>query len=365
MAIGEGSLMTTNLQLSDIHYGSRAVYYAGLSMRRLRPSRVFARSALFTFLFLSAYLGASDLSNFGGVVLDARTQTPVPSARVILEIWSKDEPQTTFTNSSGVFSFTVSVGEKAWPGRILIYDPNHIRLERAVQVSSESKPEGVILQPLYVSSTQAERRIVMSPLIQSFPGASWSPWIDVCAYAGPNEKIGGVVQFRLVGGDRSCGAWSECRERIHDSQNICWQFRVQGHDEWRGPFGVTLNRSGPPNQGILEYEVLRTVEAPPQEGQSGTVAIHFSGMENAQIVETLGTLLAKSGFRVLNIERIDKRYGSSVKYFHDDDKPVAEQVQAVAKATLAGRQTISLPVLDGVKGLENKARLKYVEVWLH
>jgi hypothetical protein len=281
---------------------------------------------------------------------------------VILEIWSQAEPQTTFTNSSGIFSFTVAVGGRSWQGRILVYDTNHLRFERAVEVSAAAKTQEILLEPLLISSVQSEHRMTSSSPIPSFASASWSPWIEVCAFAGANEEIG-VAQFHLEG-DRRCNAWSECRETVHDSKRLCWQFRVQGHDEWRGPFGISVP-TGASNRGVLEYEVHRNIQTPPPEGQSGTVSIQYAGMENAPMIERLGASLVKSGFRVPNIERIDKNYGSSVKYFHDEDKAVAEQVQSLTAAALASVGKKSSVAPEAVTGLENKARLRYVEIWLH
>jgi hypothetical protein len=273
------------------------------------------------------------------------------------------QPQATFTNSSGIFSFTVAVGGRSWPGRILVYDSNHLRFERAVEVSAEAKTQEIVLEPLLISSVQSEQRAIVSPLIQSFPGASWSPWVEVCASAGANEQVG-VAQFRLEG-DRSCGAWSECRETTHDSAKVCWQFRVQGHDEWRGPFGIAVPHAGPPNRGVLQYEIRRNIQTPPPEGQSGTILILFAGQGSDRAMESLGSSLVRNGFRVLNIERIDKKYASSVKYFHDEDKALAERVQALTATTLAGFSSVSPPAPEAVSGLENKARLGYLEIWLH
>jgi hypothetical protein len=304
------------------------------------------------FVGIPVSLTSADLANFGGVVLDSRSHTPVASARVILELWSQPEPQTTFTNSSGIFSFTVAVAGKSWPGRILIYDPNHLRLERTVEVSAEAKTQEVVIDPLFVSSVQTEQRVQYSPPLESFSGANWSSWFEACASAGENEQID-VAQFRLEG------------ETVHDSTKVCWQFRFQGHDEWRGPFGIAAPHAGPPVRGVLVYQVHRNIQTPPPEGRSGTVSIQFAGKGNDGAVEALGESLGRNGFRVVNIERIDKKYGSSVKYFHDEDNIVAQQVLGLVTASLASVRDISPPSTEIIKGLENKARLRYVEIWLH
>jgi hypothetical protein len=318
---------------------------------------------LWAFVGTPILLTSSDLANFGGVVLDSHTLTPVPSARVILELWSQSEPQTTFTNSLGVFSFKVAAAGKSWPGRILVYDPNHLRLAKSVDVSNDTRTQDILIDPVFVTSVQSEQRVQYSQPLESFAGANWSQWVELCALAGNNEQIG-VAQFHLEG-DRTCGGWSECRETVHDSTRVCWQFRFQGHDEWRGPFGIAIPRAGVQVRGSLVYQVHRNVQTPPPEGKSGTVAIQYAGSEKNAVIEAIGASLTRNGFRLVNVERIDKKYQSSVQYFHDEDKVVAQQVLGLVATSLANTRGISPPTAQIVTGEENKARLRYVEIWLH
>jgi hypothetical protein len=310
---------------------------------------------------------AQSAVNFGGSVRDSRTQTPISSARVILEIWSKSEPVTTFTNASGIFSFTILVNGGTWPGRIIVSDPNYQRLETAVNVSPDSKPVEILLKPLVVSSTIAESRTVVSPPMRAFPGSNWSGWTEICSSPlNSGEQAGATLIFDLVGGDRKCGAWSECRETVHDGSRICWQFRIQGHDEWRnrGPFGEINNYVGPPNAGRLVYEVLHTQNGPPPESQVGYVTIQFSGKEHDGLMLALKSTIEKKGIRAIGLERIDKNYASTVKYFHEEDKALAEQILAIVTDSIS-LSGVTKPVLQAVEWLENKVRLHYTEIWLH
>jgi len=97
----------------------------------------------------------------------------------------------------------------------------------------------------------------------------------------------------------------------------------------------------------------------------GNVSVQFAGIQNEATILTLDGLLSKNGIRVLDLERIDKSYGSSIKYFHDEDKALAEQVLKIASGAIPSSSGLSQPKLEPVKGLENKVRLHYVEVWLH
>jgi hypothetical protein len=310
---------------------------------------------------------AQSAINFGGSVVDSRRQTPISSARVLLELWSKAEPMTTFTNASGVFSFSVPVGTKTWPGRIVVSDPNYERLEVLVNVSSASKPQEFSLQPLIVSSTVSETKTVTSPPVYAFPGSNWSPWVEICSTPlDADEQIGATLSFDLVGGDRKCNAWAECRETVHDRNRICWQFHFQGHDEWRnrGPFGGINNSSGPPNAGRLVYEILHTQTGPPPESQLGYVGIQFAGERNVGSMLNLKVAIEKRGTMVVGLERVDKTYASSVKYFHEEDRALAQQLIDIVALDIV-RTGISAPQLEKVEGLENKVRVHYVEIWLH
>ncbi|URI11642.1 patatin-like phospholipase family protein [Aquincola tertiaricarbonis] len=65
-------------------------------------------------------------------------------------------------------------------------------------------------------------------------GRSYSEPYELCS---PVLKEGQRIvasEFRLEG-DRACGAWSECKPTVTTPQRVCWQFRLQGHDEWFPP----------------------------------------------------------------------------------------------------------------------------------
>jgi hypothetical protein len=75
-------------------------------------------------------------------------------------------------------------------------------------------------------------RVYSSGAKASGAGANFSDWYTLCT----TEEHGYHIlrsEFRLSG-DRSCNAWSECRPSLQTPAQVCWQFRMQGHNEWGG-----------------------------------------------------------------------------------------------------------------------------------
>jgi hypothetical protein len=83
-----------------------------------------------------------------------------------------------------------------------------------------------------------------SDLMPSGEGQEFGPLYTLCSdspsCSPPSPKSGYFIQsehFSLEG-DRQCGAWSECSKIESSTDKVCYSFRMQGHSEWRGPFGV-------------------------------------------------------------------------------------------------------------------------------
>jgi hypothetical protein len=91
-------------------------------------------------------------------------------------------------------------------------------------LSTESSPVAVPKEEVFVVSS--------GPLL-SGAGKSFSSPYPLCADAPAGYKIT-KAEFRLVG-DRSCGGWAECAEVSRTETRVCYQFRLQGHDELPSP----------------------------------------------------------------------------------------------------------------------------------
>ena len=58
---------------------------------------------------------------------------------------------------------------------------------------------------------------------------AFSDWYTLCSAPEAGYEIRSA-DFKLSG-DRVCNAWSECQQVSLTPMQVCWRFRLQGHDE--------------------------------------------------------------------------------------------------------------------------------------
>ena len=80
-------------------------------------------------------------------------------------------------------------------------------------------------------------------------GKNFSGWYELCSGVLPTGATIESVSFVLAG-DRSCGAWAECREKERTSTRACYEFRLQGHEEWPAPGQAN-------SEGTLKLQISR------------------------------------------------------------------------------------------------------------
>ena len=99
------------------------------------------------------------------------------------------------------------------------------------------------------------QKVYQSAPKPSGPSKQFGPWNELCSTddgLAPNFIIK-AQHFELTG-DRQCNAWSECRQTVNSPRRVCYEFRMQGHEEWTGPFHgfIPSGNSGVAlSQGIL------------------------------------------------------------------------------------------------------------------
>jgi len=77
-------------------------------------------------------------------------------------------------------------------------------------------------------------------------GRAVSSWYSVCSRPLPDDYEIVSSGFTL-NGDRHCGGWAVCKKVTDTPDKVCWQFQMQGHEEW----GV--NEGMADSWGVLKY----------------------------------------------------------------------------------------------------------------
>jgi hypothetical protein len=118
-----------------------------------------------------------------------------------------------------------------------------LRLEPA----EAPKPQPVQADPARVKETL----VIRSGPRLSGARKAFSEWYELCSGELPRNSTIDTADFSLSG-DRSCGAWADCREKTdkRTASQVCWEFRLQGHDEWPAS-GQAMS------EGVLRIVILR------------------------------------------------------------------------------------------------------------
>ena len=234
--------------------------------------------------------------HYVGRVLDKLTSAPLPESKVVVTLSNKSEPPRQ-TDSEGQFSFWISRSDPTQDATLSIdhekYEPyqrivpsdisnqlGDINLKLIAQNESVSQPaaslrpsvQGLPQAPASTSAATGtgelhkppeirQKRVEQPPISVASPststtastaepptkiaeassgpklsgsGKDWSEWYQVRIGAAPAGYSVEKTEFWLSG-DRTCGAWAECKELAKDETQVTWEFRLQGHDEWGAP----------------------------------------------------------------------------------------------------------------------------------
>jgi hypothetical protein len=173
------------------------------------------------------------------------------------------------TNPEGIASFMFDAKEKGQKITITVSNQGYRSVQgRQGVVPIGSAPESIPLDPIPIqdslsmqvnSPTQASststlatglpstsplqvptetsldiQRVFTSGPKPSGLGKDWSDWYELCSDAQSPDYVIRSVDFALRG-DRACDSWAECKEVRQTTDVVCYQFRLQGHEEWRPP----------------------------------------------------------------------------------------------------------------------------------
>lgn len=103
--------------------------------------------------------------------------------------------------------------------------------------------------PAQPAETRAQRVFSSGPRL-SGSGGGFSDWHTLCSEGLPSSARIISATFALSG-DRRCGEWANCRESERTANRVCYQFQMQGHNEWPAPGQAS-------SEGILTVEYAQS-----------------------------------------------------------------------------------------------------------
>jgi hypothetical protein len=163
----------------------------------------------------------------------------VPDAEVSLNI---PDLSTERTDSGGKYAFQLNKDIVGRAARLTVSKSGFKDFDQAIlSLQPRDEYQRVYLQRTSVVSSpplQADRPPELTRIYSSGPKISgsmksFSEWYTLCSTDEPGYQIR-TADFKLSG-DRVCNAWSECQQASSSPGQVCWRFRLQGHDEWPPP----------------------------------------------------------------------------------------------------------------------------------
>jgi hypothetical protein len=160
---------------------------------------------------------------------------------------ANQNPETTDSAGTAVFvipsnklgaqgSLTVSsIGFKRYVSNNVLLQPT--RSAHTVYLEPDN-PQASNAQPPQPTTAQQPDRLSLTYFTgpqKSGSLKSFSDWYLACSGPPPGQGYRIVSDDFKLSGDRRCNAWSECVLAARTPTQVCWKFRLQGHDEWPPP----------------------------------------------------------------------------------------------------------------------------------
>lgn len=288
--------------------------------------------------------------NVTGKVVGKRGTDAIGGAQILIRIGDNAGVVTRYTNEKG--SYFAVLGPQPKQQNIEIYARAHGFVSGSTrEVGGQTTVADFTLSPMSDTETSVAVPVTTAqfrtgPIPSGF-GSAWSPPHRLCADRPPlpGYRVRDV-RFELVG-DRSCGAWAECRETLRSETESCFEFRFQGHSEdvFR-PIGVA--------EGVLSVVYERT----PVGRDAGTVFLTYASEDMTKDVIDVVDNLRRAGNRVPDPLLVPGSYRSVVRVFRESEAQMAEQVRRViGEHFSAETETVRLPA-------SNVKPIGVAEVWL-
>jgi hypothetical protein len=89
------------------------------------------------------------------------------------------------------------------------------------------------------------------------------------------------------------------------------------------------------------------------------------GFATHPLAEGLRNRLKETGLYAPGVERVDKDYPNNVRFFHGEDRELAQRVATVAEQFLSERKNPKKLELQDLSGKGFKVQKGHVEVWIN
>jgi hypothetical protein len=114
---------------------------------------------------------------------------------------------------------------------------------------------------------------------------------------------------------------------------------------------ISITKTEPSASGLLAARIFDTL-----------VYIQFRGSVTREKMNELRNKFLEKGYNAPGVERIDGNFKNWVRYFHPEDKELAERVAGLAKEFIGKDIEFSLQDLSG---MGHKAQVGLIELWIN
>lgn len=181
--------------------------------------------------------GPSEKYRFPVAVFDEAVSAGLPDATIH---WNIPHLTDERTDASGQHTYRLSKEILGKDGTLTVSKPGYVSKSQQVEIQDRTTyyevrlarvPAPVAVAPAVDQPAQMIKVYSSGPKI-SGSRKDFSDWYKLCSDSVPGYHIESAT-FTLSG-DRRCNAWSECAVDSQAPTQVCYKFRLQGHDEQSG-----------------------------------------------------------------------------------------------------------------------------------
>ena len=171
---------------------------------------------------------------------------------------------------------------------------------------------------------------------------------------GEYEKVVGTVAYRILE-QRSPALAKDIREKalvVAASAGLRSELRSNVD-----PMAFIASPSPTPQTAIAERQLIAKV-------LPNLVLIQFKNEQSRTIFEALRKDLNDAGLNAPGVDRLDEQFTSAIRFFSEEDRPLAEQVAEITRKFFAGRSIQINPEIKNLSKTGFKGQPGQIEIWI-